>query len=1107
MTSPEATRTGLYAHADLHPGDVLADRFRIEGLIGVGGMGVVYRATDQALGIQVALKLLRPELATRPEAFERFRQELLLARQVSNPHVVRIHDIAQHDMPGHGKRWLISMDYIEGEALDKRLDREGKLPSEAALHIARQVAEGLGAAHASGVVHRDLKPANVLIDGMGNAYVNDFGVARSLAGTGMTQSGSMVGTPDYLSPEQARGEAVDPRSDLYALGLILYEMLSGELPFAGGTIAEILGQRMVRAPTPLTRKLPALPSWIARLTDKLLRPQPAHRFQTARQLIEAIDRKEVPREFHPRRRVVFGLFAAVAATAIGLGGAWWMRQAPVAGAALAAPPLHRLLVLPAAGDGGVSPATASAVGEHLRDALTEAGIVVVDGERTVQALRQLDPTDGQVPDADAARRLAMADRSLRIEWRTAQGGVRVHGTLRTDAGPARTIDGPPAADASAAVEAWLPMLAGALGAEPAALVLELPPPPALDAYGAGLLARQDADLPAAYAHFQKATTAAPTDLAAWLAQAEAAMAIGEDETASIALEAASRNAARASQALRGRLGAARALLGGDAPAAVAAWRALAEREPDDAFAALNLARARGAGGDFPAAIAGLEALSRRDGNDPRIWFGLGKFSILQGDARRAVDDYLVRALVLYKRGRDAYGQAETVNALGVGYGRLGQTADAEEQYRKAVELRGAIGNRRGVATSLRNLAAILSLRGKFDEAAAQLEQARTLYAALGNRGGLAAAENELGLLHEERGDYPAALEAFRRALQAWQQAGDAHGAAETLNHIGFAHYQLGAYDNAQAFWQQAAEAYAKLGDETGHVRTAQNLALLDLARGRWDKARQRLQESLAVAQKQQMLEEIAVCHRNLAELELWQGRPDLALDQAAKAQAMFRQREDQRGVTDTGLLGVQALLIVHADDRARKALDALAQSLPASPLEQRATAATLEAALAQRGGDPRKAAQAFARAQALADAAGVRQLQLQIALMRNPGDPALDAETTALGHAGLRLLWLEQAMTRAIAAGEDAPALAHYRESLGLLRGGAYQRAFRLHALGASAFMRKGERASAATATASMRASLGALRAHVPTDLRSGFEAAAEIAAADAPPQVAVAGP
>ncbi|MGJ7903889.1 serine/threonine-protein kinase, partial [Lysobacter sp. 1R34A] len=287
----DATATGLYRHADLAPGSVLAGRFRIESMLGVGGMGVVYRATDLALDIQVALKLLRPELMHRPDAFERFRQELLLARQVSSPHVVRIHDLAQHE-----GRWLISMDFVDGESLDRRLDRDGPFAVDTALRIARQLAEGLRAAHAKGVVHRDLKPANVLLDAQGNAYISDFGVARSLASSGLTQSGAVIGTPDYLSPEQARGEALDARSDLYALGLILYEMLTGKLPFAGGTVSEVLAQRLLRTPPPVTSLRAELPAWIARLVDKLLRPQPAHRFKDAAAVIAALDAKAVPRD-------------------------------------------------------------------------------------------------------------------------------------------------------------------------------------------------------------------------------------------------------------------------------------------------------------------------------------------------------------------------------------------------------------------------------------------------------------------------------------------------------------------------------------------------------------------------------------------------------------------------------------------------------------------------------------------------------------------------------------------------------------------------------------------------------------------------------------------
>ncbi|MGA9333076.1 MAG: serine/threonine-protein kinase, partial [Rudaea sp.] len=228
-----ATSTGQLGLYELSSGDTLAGRFRIESMLGVGGMGMVYRAHDLALDVDVAIKLLRPELARRPESFERFRQELLLARQVSSGHVVRIHDIAQD-----ASRWFISMDYIDGESLERRLDNNSRLPTDQALSIVHDLLDGLIAAHRSGVVHRDLKPANILIDKNESAFITDFGVARSLGTTGMTHTGMIVGTPEYLSPEQARGERVDARSDLYTVGLIAFEMLAGELPFNAGTPAE-----------------------------------------------------------------------------------------------------------------------------------------------------------------------------------------------------------------------------------------------------------------------------------------------------------------------------------------------------------------------------------------------------------------------------------------------------------------------------------------------------------------------------------------------------------------------------------------------------------------------------------------------------------------------------------------------------------------------------------------------------------------------------------------------------------------------------------------------------------------------------------------------------
>ncbi|MET0232890.1 MAG: serine/threonine-protein kinase, partial [Rhodanobacteraceae bacterium] len=297
-THGPATLTGQITSAELRSGDLLGGRFRIESLLGVGGMGVVYRARDLSLDIDVALKLLRPELARKPDAFERFRKELLLARQVSSPHVVRIHDIAEA-----GGRWFISMDFIDGESLEGYRDRVGKIPVEGALAVTHALLDGLSAAHARGVIHRDLKPANVLLDKTGHAYITDFGVARSLGATGLTQSGVIVGTPEYLSPEQARGDPADARSDLYTTGLILYEMLTGTLPFAGGTPAETVIQRIVRPPPSLAKARPDLPRWLHAFCERLLKVNPAHRLQSAKEALRALETKRVPRAPVNRRLV------------------------------------------------------------------------------------------------------------------------------------------------------------------------------------------------------------------------------------------------------------------------------------------------------------------------------------------------------------------------------------------------------------------------------------------------------------------------------------------------------------------------------------------------------------------------------------------------------------------------------------------------------------------------------------------------------------------------------------------------------------------------------------------------------------------------------------
>ena len=238
-SGPAATVTSVDVTRRFAPGTLVAGRYRVAGIAGVGGMGVVYRARDEELGVETALKVLRPDLGSDPAVVERFRSELRLAREVSHKNVVRIHDIGEHE----GLRFL-TMRYVPGRSLSDVLEKEGPMSPERAVAITRQVASALEEAHRAGVIHRDLKPGNILLDRDDTAYITDFGIARSLTRDGLTRAGAVVGTPDYLSPEQIAGDPVDGRTDLYALGIVLYEMLTGELPFRPGSQAEMLGQRL-----------------------------------------------------------------------------------------------------------------------------------------------------------------------------------------------------------------------------------------------------------------------------------------------------------------------------------------------------------------------------------------------------------------------------------------------------------------------------------------------------------------------------------------------------------------------------------------------------------------------------------------------------------------------------------------------------------------------------------------------------------------------------------------------------------------------------------------------------------------------------------------------
>jgi serine/threonine protein kinase len=265
------------------PGSFLGRRYEIVQMLGEGGMGSVYKAKDMELERFVALKVIRPEFAEHEEVLRRFKQELILARKITHKNVIRIFDLGELD----GLKF-ITMEFIEGQYLSS-LAKE-KLPYEKSVDIMYQVCTALDAAHSEGVVHRDLKPQNVMVDKSGRAIVMDFGIARTMElGGGMTNTGALIGTPDYMSPEQVMGEHVDARSDLFTVGIMLYQLLVGQLPFKADTVQSAMFKRtreQSRRPTDVDD---AVPPVLSDIVTKCLQLDPTLRYQTALEIQADLD--------------------------------------------------------------------------------------------------------------------------------------------------------------------------------------------------------------------------------------------------------------------------------------------------------------------------------------------------------------------------------------------------------------------------------------------------------------------------------------------------------------------------------------------------------------------------------------------------------------------------------------------------------------------------------------------------------------------------------------------------------------------------------------------------------------------------------------------------
>ncbi len=290
----------------------LGERYHIVRQLGEGGMGEVFLARDRELDRDVALKVIRLDLASHPAILERFKREIQLSSNVTHKNILRVYDLGEAD----GVKFL-TMQYIHGEDLAAMMRREGPLSVQRVVEIFRQICEGLQAAHDQGVIHRDLKPQNILIDDRGRVAIADFGLAKSFDYASLTEAGKVIGTPHYMSPEQVKGIDLDQRTDIYSLGIMLYEMLTGTVPFTGSSAYEVMIQRTQRTPRPASDHNPKIPQYLLKILDKCLQTAPSLRYPSAAEILHDLDAQTFHSSLQYRVRRQ-GRWAIAAAIVVGI---------------------------------------------------------------------------------------------------------------------------------------------------------------------------------------------------------------------------------------------------------------------------------------------------------------------------------------------------------------------------------------------------------------------------------------------------------------------------------------------------------------------------------------------------------------------------------------------------------------------------------------------------------------------------------------------------------------------------------------------------------------------------------------------------------------------
>lgn len=905
-------------------GLLVADRFRIVRFIASGGMGELYEAEDLELHEHVALKTIRPDIAQDAEAIARFKREVFLARQVTHPNICRIFDLFRHQPPGPGPAiTFVAMELLAGETLADRL-RRGRLTPSEALPIVTQMAAALDAAHQVGVVHRDFKSNNVMLvpqpGGTPRVVVTDFGLAvrpedgGSGAHARPTVSGQILGTPDYMAPEQVEGGEMTPATDVYALGLVMYEMVTGRRPFAAGTPLAAAVRRLSEPPRPPGELVPDLdPTWESAIL-RCLERSPRDRFPRAGDVVKELAAPSSGLLAADRVRVGLGV-ALLAVAAVG--GAFLLWRAP---AESPAPPEARTVEVPEPARRSVAVlgfrnvsgrqdaawlstafsemlTTELAAGEQLR---------TIPGENVARMKSDLALADADAYASDTLERIRdNLGTDLLVFGSFVTVGEPGKGTIRLDARLQDSREGQILALVSeTSPESDVLQLVSRTGARlrerldldalPAAAVAEVQAsqpatPEAARYYSEGLERLRSFDALAARDLLEKAVAADSRFPLAHAALALTWATLGYDDRARTSSSQAFKLSGGLSREERLSVEGAYRETEQEWKEAIEIYQTLFRFFPDNLEYGLRLANAQNSSGAPKDALATIETLRKSAGaSDPRI-------DLAEAAAADTVSDFKrmqAAAAAAAARGKALGARLIVARAAlleGTAVLRLGDPERAVVLYDQARATYADAGDRGRLAEALNNLASALADRGEVARGEALYTEALSIARAMGHQRMVARLLNNMAIQKRRAGDLNGSLRLNREALAIRREVGDRVNLAVSLNNIGNVLLDLGDLNGAVAQYDEAAGIHKEIGDRRGLARARNNAAVALKMQGQLARAREANEEALAIRRDIADPGSIAISLFNIGELLVLQG--DLAKATQTLDEALAIQRK------------------------------------------------------------------------------------------------------------------------------------------------------------------------------------------------------------------------